>query len=83
LQGRPQTLSLRSLQYRFLQATGMPYKTIQQIKRAHRAVTLLQQGMSIHDTVYETGYYDQSHLTRSLRHYTGQSPAQLIRVVQP
>jgi AraC-like DNA-binding protein len=34
--------------------------------------------MSILDTVYQAGYFDQAHLTRSLRRFIGQTPAQLM-----
>jgi hypothetical protein len=80
LQGRPTDLSPRMMQYRFLQATGLPCRTIQQIERARHALMLLQQGTSILDTVYEAGYFDQPHLTRSLKQYMGQTPAQIARV---
>src|SRR5262245_56264090 len=59
--------SLRSLQRRFLRTTGLTYSSIQQIERAQQALTLLQQGVSILDTVEQIGYADQPHLTRSLR----------------
>jgi AraC-like DNA-binding protein len=42
----------------------------------------LKQGVSILDTVYEAGYFDQAHLTRSLKHLIGQTPAQIIRAEQ-
>lgn len=45
--GHTPALSLRALQYRFVQATGLPHKTIQQIERARRAVALLEQGTPI------------------------------------
>jgi AraC-like DNA-binding protein len=78
LQNHPHHLSLRTLQRRFLRATGLRHKTIQQIERAHHAMALLQQGKSILDTVYEAGYFDQSHLTRSLKHFMGQTPVQIM-----
>lgn len=80
LQGHPSALSIRSLQYRFLRATGLTHGTIQQIKRAQQAAALLEQGVSILDTVYEMGYFDQPHLTRSLKRFIGQTPAQIARV---
>jgi hypothetical protein len=83
LRGQPQALSPRSIQYRFVQATGLTYKTIQQIERARQAKALLEQGVSILDTVHEAGYFDQSHLTNSLKRFLGQAPAQLARVRQP
>ena len=72
-------LSTRTAQRRFLKTTGMTHSTIEQILRARRAAILLIQGKSILDVVFETGYYDQAHLTRSLKYYIGQTPAQIIR----
>ena len=43
------------------------------------ATNLLTQGISILDTVHEAGYFDQAHLTRSLKHFIGQTPARIIR----
>jgi len=79
LQNRPLELSLRSIQRRFLHATGLTRGTLDQIERARQAVTLLGQGLSIADAVYQAGYADQPHLTRSLKHFIGQTPAQIIR----
>ena len=79
LQGQTDTVSLRSLQRHFVQATGLTYKAIQQIERAQQAMTLLQQGLSILDTTYQLGYFDQSHLTNALKRFVGQTPAQILR----
>lgn len=78
IRGHQPDMSLRSIQRRFLNATGLTYRTIHQIERARRAVILLQQGRSILDTAYELGYFDQAHLTKSLKHFIGQTPTQLI-----
>ncbi|GCE24683.1 AraC family transcriptional regulator [Dictyobacter alpinus] len=78
LQGHYKDLSLRSVQYRFLQATGITQNMARQIERARYATLLLQQGVSILDTILEAGYYDQPHLTRSLQRFIGQTPSQLI-----
>ncbi|HET8845805.1 MAG TPA: helix-turn-helix domain-containing protein [Ktedonobacteraceae bacterium] len=77
LQGQQQDLSLRSLQYRFLHATGLTCRTFLQIERARKALALLEQKHSILDVVYEAGYFDQPHLTRSLKRFFGQTPAQI------
>jgi hypothetical protein len=77
-QGQSQTLSLRTIQYRFLHSTGLSQRTIQQIERARYATALLKQGVSIFDTVYEAGYSDQPHLTRSLKHFIGHTPAEIL-----
>lgn len=76
-------LSVRALQYRFRRATGLTHKTVQQIQRARQAATLLEQGCPILDTVSQLDYFDQSHLTNSLRRYIGQTPAQISRAFAP
>jgi AraC-like DNA-binding protein len=79
LRGRTQDLSLRSIQRRFLHVTGLTYKAIQQVERARKAVELLQNGVPILDTTYQTGYFDQAHLTRSLKLLYGQTPGEIIK----
>jgi hypothetical protein len=83
VRGHPHALSPRAIQYRFVHATGLTYKTIQQIARARHAKALLEQGGSILDTVHEAGYFDQAHLTNALKRFLGQTPAQIARVRQP
>jgi hypothetical protein len=78
LQGRSLPMSLRTMQRRFLQATGLTYSTVSQIERARYATLLLKQGVSILDTVHMAGYADQPHLTRALKYLVGQTPAQII-----
>jgi hypothetical protein len=79
LQDQPLPVAERTIRRRFLQATGLTPQTIAQIERAKKAAELLGQGVSILDTVYEAGYADQPHLTRSLRRFFGQTPAQIAR----
>jgi hypothetical protein len=79
LQGGYPELSQRSTQRKSLHATGLTRGAISQIDRARYATILLKQGTSILDTVHQAGYSDQPHLTRSLKHYIGQTPAQLVR----
>lgn len=80
LNGHQPALSPRALQYRFLHATGLTHSTIQQISRAKAAVALLRQGTPILDVVFEAGYFDQPHLTRSLKRFMGQTPSQIARL---
>jgi len=56
---------------------------VQQIQRAWQATALLGQGTSILDTAYRLGYFDQAHLTNSLRRYMGQTPAQISQALEP
>jgi hypothetical protein len=78
----PRTMSLRSVQRRFLYASGLTYRTMQQIERARQAALLLQQGTPILDVTYQLGYFDQAYLTKSLKHFIGQTPTQLMSKVE-
>lgn len=78
LKEQPLDLSRRTLQRRFLQATGLTSNTMFQIQRARYATTLLKHGVSILDTVAQVGYADQPHLTRMIRRFMGQTPAQIV-----
>ena len=71
--------SRRTRQRHFVQATGVTHASVRQIERARYATRLLQQGVPILDAGYDCGYFDQAHLTRSLRHYIGQTPAGIGR----
>lgn len=71
--------SVRSVQRRFLHATGLTQGEIRQIERAKTALTYLYRGASILDAVGLAGYADQPHLTRSLRRLLGVTPAQVVR----
>lgn len=77
LRGRLDDLSLRSAQRRFLRATGLTHSAVRQIERARYATTLLRRGASIFDAMAQADYFDQPHLTRSLRRFIGRTPAQL------
>jgi AraC-like DNA-binding protein len=77
LHAHPVDLSPRSVQRRFLRATGLTHGTLSPIERAHQALALLRQGVSPLDTVEQLGYADQPHLTRSLKRLIGQTPTQL------
>lgn len=82
LNERPTDVTVRTVRRRFLQATGLTLGTIRQIQRARYAAALLHQGVSILDAGYEAGYFDQPHMTRSLKQYMGQTPAQIARVFE-
>jgi hypothetical protein len=74
----------RTVRHRFLQSTGLTQTHIRQFERAQYAASLLAQGKSILDTVYEAGYFDQPHLTRAMKRFTGQTPAQhVVEACQP
>jgi methylphosphotriester-DNA--protein-cysteine methyltransferase len=57
----------------------MTHGQFRQIERARHAANLLRDGAPILDTVHEAGYFDQAHLTRSLKILIGETPASIIR----
>jgi AraC-like DNA-binding protein len=79
LEGHFGDRSLRSIQRRVLRATGLTLTGIRQIDRAQKAAALLDQGVSIAETIGLTGYADQPHLTRSLKRFVGQTPREIIQ----
>jgi AraC-like DNA-binding protein len=79
LRGGPRRRSHRTEQRRVLRATGMTPATIRQIERARRATTLLRAGAPIARVAQDAGYFDQAHLTRSVRRFIGQTPAEIAR----
>ena len=79
IQGHTPDMSVCSLQYRFLRATGLTHKRIQQIERARSAVPLLEQGTPILDTAFELGYFDQAYLTNTLKRFIGKTPTQIAQ----
>jgi AraC-like DNA-binding protein len=83
LQGQQPDIPARTLRHRFLRSTGLTQTHIFQFERAQQAVTLLEKGMPILDTVEEAGYYDQPHLTRALKQWVGYTPAQILRRIEP
>jgi len=78
LHERPNDRSVRTAQRHFRRTIGLTHSAVRQIERARYATTLLQQGLPILDVVDEAGYFDQPHLTRALKHFIGQTPAQIL-----
>lgn len=76
---RPAGISLRSAQRHFLRSAGVTFATFRQIERARYAASLLREGAPILDVVGSAGYFDQAHLTRSLTHFIGETPARIIQ----
>ena len=83
LQGQPKDRDPSAIQRHFRRSTGLTQSAVRQIERARYATHLLQQGVSILDTVLEAGYFDQPHLTRSLKYLMGQTPAQILQKSRP
>jgi hypothetical protein len=77
VRSEPAALSRRSAQRHFARATGLTHATYRKIKRARFATSLLLEGVPPLDVVHLAGYFDQPHLTRSLRMLIGQTPTEL------
>lgn len=77
--GVPQPVSTRSTERRFLRTTGLTRGAHRQIERARHATMLLADGAPIQDVVHAAGYFDQAHLSRSLKRLIGQTPGQVAR----
>jgi len=73
------TVPDRTAQSRFLQAVGLSRRRLRVIERARHAARLLRTGAAIADVIFETGFYDQPHLTRAVRQLIGYTPAELMR----
>ena len=82
LRGELSAVSLRSAQRHFLRATGITHATFRTSERARYATNLLRDGASIADAVHLAGYFDQPHLTRSLRYLIGQTPTEIASGTQ-
>jgi hypothetical protein len=76
----PPEIPARTIRHRFQQATGLSQNHIRQIERAQQAAALLRHGVPVLDTVFQLGYYDQPHLTRSLKRFVGHTPAQIAQM---
>ena len=79
MRGQLNAQSLRTVQRRFVRATGLTHATVRQIERARKATLLLREGTPIPDVIRDAGYFDQPHLHRSLMRFIGQTPVQLLR----
>ncbi len=77
LGGASPDVSERTIQRRFVAATGLTRGAIRQINRARQAAVLLKEGAPAHDVIHRLGYFDQPHLARSLTRYIGRTTTQL------
>jgi AraC-like DNA-binding protein len=80
VRGELKDVSQRTARRHFVRTTGLSPNTAYQIERARYATVLLGEGMPISDVAYEAGYFDQPHLTRSLKRFMDRTPAQIAGV---
>jgi hypothetical protein len=77
--GAVRSMPERTAQSRFVRAVGLSHRKLQVIERGRHAARLLRAGAAIADVVFGAGYYDQPHLTRSLRQLIGHTPGELMQ----
>jgi len=82
VQERPKAASLRTVQRRFINATGVTWKHLEMIFRAGQAVDMLRRGAPALEVTARLGYADQAHLIRSLRGFMGQTPGEISRATE-
>jgi AraC-like DNA-binding protein len=70
-------LSLRQLERMTKRYYGMPPKKLARKYRALRAAQILAHGDSLDDAGLGLAFYDQSHLIREVKQFTGLTPSQL------
>ncbi len=70
-------MSPRQLERMTKRYYGMPPKKLARKYRALRAANRLAHGDSLDDTELGLAFYDQSHLTREVKQFTGLTPGQL------
>jgi hypothetical protein len=75
LHGADRPRSPRTAQRHLRDKLGMTRSLVRQIDRARHATQLLREGHPIADVVAQAGYFDQAHLTHSLRRLIGLTPA--------
>lgn len=76
-------ITKRSVQRHFKETMGLSAKTHQRIIQAQRAVELLRSGHSPIGAAHEAGYADQAHMTRTLKEFTGHTPAEIALSKEP
>ncbi|MEI9813493.1 MAG: helix-turn-helix domain-containing protein [Acidobacteriota bacterium] len=72
-------ISIRQWERRFLDTVGLPPKTFSRIQRFQRVLRESAGQAGWADAALRCGYYDQAHLIRDFRDFTGDTPTHLTR----
>jgi hypothetical protein len=79
LRGDGPTSAARTVERHWAQRAGIRQGLARQIDRARNAVRLLQEGVPPIDVAQIGEYFDQAHLTRELKRFTGETPGAIVR----
>lgn len=77
---RSLSMSERQLERRFLDRVGSTPRRYASLRRFERAAALLGSGAPLGRVALDAGYYDQSHIIRELRRFSGMTPGALRRM---
>jgi len=72
-------LSTDRLEKRFRRIVGASPKQLTSILRFRQVVARHQTGVTLTQLAHDAGYFDQSHLIRDFRSFTGQPPGEFLR----
>jgi AraC-like DNA-binding protein len=70
-------LSRRQVERNFKTLYGKSPKSLARRARARHAVNAIAANPEAADDIVEYGYYDQSHMIREIKHFTGKTPGQI------
>jgi len=76
-------MSQSALERHFRAAVGVSPKTLCRLARLQHLCRLWDAGMSLTEIAHEAGYFDQPHMVRDFRHFTGHAPEEFLRTVSP
>ena len=77
---RSLAISPRQFERRFRSAVGLPPKLFSRMQRFLRVFRAVERSRSWVDTAIACGYYDQAHLIRDCKRFSGETPAALLAV---
>jgi methylphosphotriester-DNA--protein-cysteine methyltransferase len=78
VEGDVDWMSQRSVQRHFRRVTGMTFGSHQQIKGRRSCSRFAEQRSSVLNATFDAGYFDQAHLTRSVKQLIWMTRARLL-----
>jgi AraC-like DNA-binding protein len=78
-------MTLKTFERKFTEQVGMPPKLFARIRRFNLALymKLYQKDLSWMDICFQTGYYDQMHLSKDFKTFAGQPPCAFFKNTPP
>jgi len=76
-------MSQSALERHFRAAVGASPKTLSRLARLQNVCRLWDAGKSLTEIAYDAGYFDQPHMVRDFRLFTGQAPEEFFRATAP